>query len=322
VANQNDGLSDRLVDAYWVHAREHEGSVPYLYVDTVGKVTIGVGRMIGSEADLKSFYATHNTALVHAPGATAACTVIRGVKTERGPIGKSGSPVTEADFIEAFRHMTSLGAKLLETAAAAGVDSKKKAATAKSQEGCTDIRLSDNAARAEFARKLREMFRDLTKATASANVGGAMQKHNPYAEFDAFPEPAQIAILDLMYNLGAAGLRTKWPTFTKAVKDRRWKDAAAAANRPQLSSERNKWVRGLLERAAAEEKAQACLVDPPPTAMTFVPEERKHKSKFEELLNVWKQREQNACPVETSRDALLKQRGVRSAPGTLPRVIP
>ncbi len=205
-------LSQALIDEYWVHARTHEGSVPYLYVDSVGKVTIGVGRMIGNEADLKSFYATHNTALVHAPGSTAACTVIRGVKSEQGPMGKSGAPVTEADFLQAFRHMSSLGAKLLETAAAAGVDSRQKAAFAKSQAGCTDIRLSDDAAKAEFARKLREMFGELTRASASANVGGTMTRSNPYAEFDAFPQPAQIAVLDMMYNLGAQGLRTKWPT--------------------------------------------------------------------------------------------------------------
>lgn len=313
-------LSQALIDAYWVHAREHEGSVPYLYVDSVGKVTIGVGRMIGNEADLKSFYATHNTALVHAPGSTAACTVIRGVKSEQGPMGKSGAPVTEADFLEAFRHMTSLGAKLLETAAAAGVEAKKKAANAKSQAGCTDIRLSDEAAKAEFARKLREMFGELTRGTASANVGGTVERSNPYAGFEEFPASAQLAVLDLMYNLGAQGLRMKWPTFTKAVKDRRWKDAAEASNRPQLSADRNAWVRGLLEKAGDEENGRGPTAPiAPPTAIEMVPESRQHTSKFNQTLNVWKQREQQAKLVQTSRDELLKKRGVPSAPGALPR---
>lgn len=76
-----------------------------------------------------------------------------------------------------------------------------------------------------------------------------------YPGFDSFPEDAQVAMLDMVYNLGPGFPRT-WTKFTAAVnrpEDKGgpdWRTAAAQSNRYQLSPERNHEVKTLFLRAA------------------------------------------------------------------------
>lgn len=74
-----------------------------------------------------------------------------------------------------------------------------------------------------------------------------------YPGFDSFPEDAQVAMMDMVYNLGGRGLTKKFPRFTRAVnhpKGPDWKTAALESNRPELSPQRNKEVRDLFLAAA------------------------------------------------------------------------
>ena len=54
----------------------------------------------------------------------------------------------------------------------------------------------------------------------------------------SFPETAQIALFDLVFNCGELTEKA-WPHFLAAVRAGDWKGAAAHSNRPQVSATRN-----------------------------------------------------------------------------------
>lgn len=66
-----------------------------------------------------------------------------------------------------------------------------------------------------------------------------MQLRAVYANYDACPPAARLALLDLAFNLGAGALNRKWPRLKEAVLTFNWKDAARHAHRPQSSTARN-----------------------------------------------------------------------------------
>lgn len=74
-------------------------------------------------------------------------------------------------------------------------------------------------------------------------------------EWNAMPTTVQYALIDMAYNLGTEGLRRNWPRFNRAIRNQDWAAAATDSNRPQLSDERNAYVRDLLEAADAEKRA-------------------------------------------------------------------
>lgn len=60
--------------------------------------------------------------------------------------------------------------------------------------------------------------------------------------FASFPEPAQSALVDLVFNLGVGGLG-KFHRLADAVERRNWSACAAECNRRTSRDERNKWTR-------------------------------------------------------------------------------
>ena len=69
--------------------------------------------------------------------------------------------------------------------------------------------------------------------------------------FGDFPDPAQVALFDLAYDLTTAGLLANMPkAFIDAVKARDWAAAAPLSPRPGGPAERDETVKGLLEAAA------------------------------------------------------------------------
>jgi GH24 family phage-related lysozyme (muramidase) len=73
-----------------------------------------------------------------------------------------------------------------------------------------------------------------------------------YPGFDEFPAPAQEALFDMIYNLGATGLAEKFPTFSREMRSRDWRDAARQCHRIGLADARNDYVRDRLLAAAAD----------------------------------------------------------------------
>ncbi len=76
---------------------------------------------------------------------------------------------------------------------------------------------------------------------------GIYQKSKGYHEdFDNFPENVQLALFDMIFNLGANQITKEFPGFNKALKACDWQTAAQESNRPDVNSARNNYVKQLL----------------------------------------------------------------------------
>jgi GH24 family phage-related lysozyme (muramidase) len=79
------------------------------------------------------------------------------------------------------------------------------------------------------------------------------RKNGFYRDFDEFPDEVQMALFDMIFNLGMTNLRSAWPKFNGAIKIEDWKTAAAESRRSQVSPARNRYVRDLLLMAYQKE---------------------------------------------------------------------
>ena len=73
-----------------------------------------------------------------------------------------------------------------------------------------------------------------------------------YLDFDEYPPSAQLAILDLAWNLGTHALAYKWPRLTAAIRSQHWAIAAIECIRPQSSQKRNADTVALFHAALGE----------------------------------------------------------------------
>ena len=71
-----------------------------------------------------------------------------------------------------------------------------------------------------------------------------------YPEFDKYPGEAKLALFDIIFNVGMTRLRAGFPSLNASVKGKDWKKAAAESHRaPPISTDRNKYVKDLFEKA-------------------------------------------------------------------------
>jgi GH24 family phage-related lysozyme (muramidase) len=80
------------------------------------------------------------------------------------------------------------------------------------------------------------------------------QLKQKFPSFDKYPDPVQIVLMDMAYNLGINGLISKFPKFTKAIKEEKWAVAAEESKRLGISSRRNLETKNLLLEAAKNRK--------------------------------------------------------------------
>jgi GH24 family phage-related lysozyme (muramidase) len=172
-----------------------EGSISHMYLDTVGKVTVGVGNMLPNVAAAQKL-----PFIVRANGKRATSDEI---KTDFETVGK------QARGQVASRYQTYTKLDLPENEINTLLDTRI----------------------ATFKRELKLKFPD----------------------FDSYPITVQFALTDMAFNLGTNGVVIKFPTFTKAIKDKDWAKAAAESNRPQVNSHRNKTVKDWLLAALKEQ---------------------------------------------------------------------
>ena len=79
-----------------------------------------------------------------------------------------------------------------------------------------------------------------------------------FASYLAFPDPAKLGLLDMVYNLGVTGLFRGFPTFMNYVQNQNWAGAATQCHRNGPSLQRNDWTRQqFLAAAAASASAPA-----------------------------------------------------------------
>jgi GH24 family phage-related lysozyme (muramidase) len=69
-------------------------------------------------------------------------------------------------------------------------------------------------------------------------------------DFASYPDPAQLGLLEMIYNLGEKGLFTKFPTFITYVQAQDWTKASNECKRSGPSKERNDATKALFTKAA------------------------------------------------------------------------
>lgn len=93
---------------------------------------------------------------------------------------------------------------------------------------------------------------------------GIYKKANGYADnFDGMPDRIQIALFDMIFNLGATKLKNIFSSFNNGIKTSDWAKAALESNRPDVNTARNAHVRDLFnnEELAKPKKTAVALPD-------------------------------------------------------------
>ncbi len=136
----------------------------------------------------------------------------------------------------------------------------------------TETLASEDEIRAEYAviaamqsdkGKVASYFEDFTTLTLSqSDIDKLVVDHmrgdleallRMFPEFGNYPLPAQIAIWDMIYNLGPSRLRNLFPSMRQAILDSDWEEAANESHRDGPSEERNQLVFDLFMDAAQED---------------------------------------------------------------------
>ncbi|QIL88967.1 hypothetical protein GNX18_03700 [Microbulbifer sp. SH-1] len=68
---------------------------------------------------------------------------------------------------------------------------------------------------------------------------------NGYSAFDQMPPEVQMALFDMIFNLGATRLRNLFLNFNNAIKKSDWSMASRECHRPDVSPSRNNYVKQL-----------------------------------------------------------------------------
>ena len=175
-----------LLNASLAKLEQFEGVIPWMYRDTVGRVTVGVGTMLAESA-----------------------------AAERLPFQLTGQPATRAEIAAEFARVDTLpmGRPALFYRREGGPELDRPAIDALLRTVVTDI---DTALRARVA------------------------------GYPTMPQGVQLALIDMAYNLGTAGLLDGYPKLIHAVESGKWTQAAANSFRHGPGAERNEWTRQML----------------------------------------------------------------------------
>jgi GH24 family phage-related lysozyme (muramidase) len=163
--------------------KEFEGCVPWMYRDTVGKVTVGVGLML---PDAKAAQAL--PFVLGARAATPEEIAAEYARVDAMTLGRASSFYKVSASLELTQQ--TIDAKLSSVLAGFEAD-----------------------LRAEFP------------------------------HYDALPDGVKMALLDMIYNLGPAGLFKGFPHLIAAVQSGAWVQAAEHCMRRGPSAARNNWTR-------------------------------------------------------------------------------
>lgn len=182
---------------------KYEGRFNHLYLDTKGRVTVGVGHLVASRSAISSVPLYRIVNKIPTTIAT-----IQERQAEYDNISKK--PFGYQYSASAFKKYTTLVMK------DADIDKQR-----------------DNHIQ-NFYSELCAIF----------------NKRNGYPdEFDNLPKNVQLALFDMIFNLGAVKIVRLFPNFNLALKAGDWKRAAIESNRPDVSPARNQYVRQLLNSA-------------------------------------------------------------------------
>ena len=168
------------IDTYLPICEGFEGRIPWMYLDSLGNVTVGIGHLV-----------CDSTAAIALPFE------VEGVRASSGEVG--------SEFIRVRSLIKNCGPLVYKSdivLPGAAIDGLVR----------TVVESCDN--------ELRSRLKG----------------------YDELPDSWRMGLLDMAYNLGVAGLFSKFPHFILAVLAKNGEGAAAECNRPQLNGNRNTWT--------------------------------------------------------------------------------
>lgn len=187
---------------------EYEKRYNHMYLDSKGKVTIGVGHLIANKSTVATI-PLYNT--------------------------KNNQPTTPASLKEKQDEY-------------GNVLKQKKNYKANWYKQFTKLVMKDADINAQ---------RDKHIAIFYTELSGMYSKTKGYTnDFDAMPDEVQLALFDMIFNLGQTNLRTGFINFNKAIRQEKWDEAAKQSNRLDVNAARNLYVRTLLTKAQTQAKAK------------------------------------------------------------------
>lgn len=179
---------------------QYEGKFGHLYLDTKGKVTVGVGHLIPNR-NAVSTISLYNI--------------------------KNNLPFQLAT-LQQKQNEYDIVAKLPWGQRYGAASFKKH----------TSLVMKDSHIELLLDKHIDSFYRELTVVYT---------KTNGYTEnFDNLHKNVQLALFDMIFNLGAHKIVHKFPNFNVALKAGDWQRAGVESNRPDVSPARNQYVRGLL----------------------------------------------------------------------------
>jgi hypothetical protein len=257
-------LLDRAMEKMIV---PEEGDIPHMYCDWYGYVTVGIGTMLES-ADAAvdpalPFFRRSDGAKATAPEVRedwgkARRYFIEWMRTrlaDRDFMRRDGKLLSAEDVEKDWTRIQ--GAYVAWTKTKDG----KKALTklGKEKKGPPG---AGAYAGSVTSLHIPDEHKDARRKKALTHLRGNLATlRQRFAEWDTFPEPAKIALLDMLYNLGTANLfgsRKKKgysEHFIPLVRQRKWSEAAKHSKRSGPPPRRNKKTRDLLDEAQKEEDA-------------------------------------------------------------------
>ncbi|MES1204579.1 MAG: hypothetical protein ABUS79_01455 [Pseudomonadota bacterium] len=171
-----------------------EGNISHMYLDTVGRVTVGIGNMLPTDAAARALPFTNRI---------------------------SRNNATAAEISADFRT----------------ISAQPWPRVARFYRASTALDLPDVQINLLFRQRIEGFQQEL---------------RDSYPDYDTYPDPVQLAMLDMAFNLGTAGLKRTWPRLNRAIDSEDWAQAALECNRPQGNASRNTAVKELFEKGAEE----------------------------------------------------------------------
>jgi GH24 family phage-related lysozyme (muramidase) len=160
-----------------------EGRIHWMYLDTKGNVTVGVGQLLPTPDAASEFrFRRHTAEFATQAEIRAEFVLVRDMKAGLVPLS--------------YRRFSSL---LLAS---------------------EDIDSNLSSTMADCVLELGKLFPD----------------------FQAYPDPAKIALLDMRFNLGITRLREEFPKFCALVKAQNWLGACLESRRQDIAAHRNDWT--------------------------------------------------------------------------------
>lgn len=164
----------------------HEGSIPFLYLDTRGNVTVGVGLLV--------------------PNLTTALALPLHVNGMGGTQPATGQQITD-DWNRVIGMRMGLAANAYESGMSVFLEPD-----------------------------------DITAKLMNYIATEDLALYNGLTGYNSYPDPAKVALLDMGYELGTAGLLHGYPHLCAACEAGDWITASQQCHRNGPSAARNQWT--------------------------------------------------------------------------------